>query len=119
MNGKNRIPRMIALVFALLFVAAAILQYNDPDPLIWMLFYGTAAVSSFLFYVNRLPPLLGVLLGIIYVIAALWVWPEKFEGVLIGSGDLRNIEQGREALGLIILGVVMWFLAWQSKSKNS
>ena len=49
MSGNRKIMRTVALVFALLFAAAAIVQYNDPDPLIWILFYGVAAISCLLF----------------------------------------------------------------------
>jgi len=119
MSGKRKTLRIIALIFALLFFIAAILQYNDPDPFIWMLFYGTAAVSCLLFFVNRFPAILGVLLGLIYLAAAVWVWPPTFQGVRIGSGDIENIERGREALGLIIMGAVVFFFAWQSKSRKS
>ncbi|MBT8321116.1 MAG: transmembrane 220 family protein, partial [Eudoraea sp.] len=81
MSGKRKTVRIIALIFALLFSCAAILQYNDPDPFIWILFYCTAAISCFLFFANRFPFILGILLGLIYFGGAVWVWPAKFEGV--------------------------------------
>lgn len=35
--------RILNLLFALCFVASALLQYNDPDPVQWMGIYGVAA----------------------------------------------------------------------------
>ena len=119
MNGKHRTVRIVALLFALLFTSAAIVQYNDPDPIIWILFYGIAAVCCLLFFANRFPPILGLILGILYLGGAVWVWPAKFEGLGLGSGDIENIERGREALGLIIVAGVMFFLAWQSRSNRT
>lgn len=118
MDGNKRVLRLVALLFALLFIAAAIVQYNDPDPFIWIMFYGIAAVACLLFFANRFPPALGFILAAIYLVSAIRVWPEQFEGVSIGSGDIENIERGREALGLLIMALVMLFLGWRSRSKN-
>ena len=119
MSGKRKIIRTVALVFALLFAAAAIVQYNDPDPLLWILFYSIAAISCLLFYLNRFPSILGLILGGIYLAGAIWVWPEKFEGVSIGSGAIENIEQAREALGLLIMAMVMFFFSWKVRTKKN
>ncbi|MCG8388879.1 MAG: transmembrane 220 family protein, partial [Cytophagales bacterium] len=32
--------KIIKLALALIFIAFAALQYNDPDPLLWMFIYG-------------------------------------------------------------------------------
>ncbi len=114
---NRSVARFLALVFALLFISAAILQYNDPDPFVWILFYAVAAISCLLFFLNRFYPILGLILGVIYLLAAFWVWPETYEGISIGSGDIENIERGREALGLLIVSVLMLFFAWQARSK--
>ena len=118
MSGKRKIMRTVALVFALLFAAAAIVQYNDPDPLVWILFYGIAAISCLLFYLNRFPSILGLILGGIYLAGVIRVWPEKFKGVSIGSGAIENIEQAREALGLLIMAMVMFFFSWKVRSNK-
>ncbi|MBT8223441.1 MAG: transmembrane 220 family protein [Eudoraea sp.] len=113
------VSKIIALLFALLFAWAAFLQHNDPDPSLWYSFYGVAAIACLLFLFNRFQRILGILLGVVYLAGTLWIWPDNFEGVEIGNGDLDNVERGREALGLLIAAVVMFFLAWQAKGKKS
>ena len=38
--------KILDLLLALLFGSAALVQYNDPDPLLWMLFYGGVALLA-------------------------------------------------------------------------
>ena len=95
---------------ALLFVCVA-LQYNDPDPVIWMAIYGAGAVASVLLPIKR--PV-AALAGVIGLVALVWaislihsIWG------LIELSDLTNkmsekggaVEVGREAGGLVIEGV--------------
>ena len=37
--------------------------------------------------------------------------PEKFEGFEIGVGDIKNVEEGREAFGLLIIAMVLLIFA--------
>ena len=47
--------RRAAFFFAVLFLLAALLQWNDPDPAIWMAGYGLAAALSALAAIGRYP----------------------------------------------------------------
>ncbi|MEG3657020.1 transmembrane 220 family protein [Arenibacter palladensis] len=102
-------------VFTILFVWAALVQYNDPDVFMWYIIYGIAAGASFLFFLGKLNLLIPVVLSFAYLIAAWIFWPDHFEGVSIGSGNIDNIEHARESLGLIINALVMLFYAWRVK----
>ncbi len=113
------VSKIIALLFTLLFAWAAILQYNDPDAMLWYLFYGVAAMACLLFFFKRFQSILGILLGLIYLVGTFWVWPDNFEGLEIGKGNIDNVERGREALGLLIAALIMFFLAWQAKNRKS
>ena len=42
-------------IFSLLFTSLAIVQFNDPDPLVWVLLYGLVAVFFALAALGRLP----------------------------------------------------------------
>lgn len=103
----NKFLRILAFVFAALFLYAAVVQYNDPDAIKWYAIYGTAALASLLFGFGKLRLMWAVILAIFYLGLTFYTWPEKFEGVTIGEGDIVNIERGREALGLLIAGIMM------------
>lgn len=105
--------KIFAGVFALLFLWAAYLQYNDPDTLLWYVIYGLAAMASVLFLLNRLPLIGAVALTFAYLLGSYVFWPERFEGFAIGGGDIRNIEEARESVGLLINAFVMLFYAWR------
>jgi hypothetical protein len=49
---------------AALFLFAAAVQYNDPDPLRWMAVYGLAALACVLSLARRLPRVVPVLVGL-------------------------------------------------------
>ena len=107
--------KILSLVFAALFLWAAYVQYNDPDALQWYFIYGVATLASILFYINKLNYLIALCLGGIYFVLAITTWPDSFEGVTIGQGDIVNIEKGREALGLLIVSAVMFAYAIRTK----
>lgn len=116
---KAGVLKFIALVFALLFIVSAVLQYNDPDPLLWYIIYGFAALLAVLFMLDRLPFWMAVLGFVLFFAGGVISWPETFEGVTIGGGDIKNIEEGREALGLFITALVMFTFAWSLRGKKS
>lgn len=99
--------KVFALIFACLFIWAAVLQWNDPDALVWYVVYVGAAISSVLFVYGRLtlPMALGFMFA--YIAGAVFSWPDQFQGFTIGEGDINNIERGREAFGLLITAAVM------------
>ncbi len=107
--------KVLALVFALLFAWAAFVQHNDPDALLWYGIYGLATLASILFLSGRLNFVLAIVLAIGYLVGTVMLWPDKFEGVEIGGGDIVNIERAREALGLLIVAVVMLVYALRIK----
>ena len=107
--------KILALVFTILFIYAAAVQYNDPDAFIWYIIYGIAALASVLFFLGKLNYNLAALLCVVYLIATLWNWPDQFEGVTIGEGDIDNIEKGREALGTLIIPRSITFPIPQSR----
>ncbi len=99
--------KILGIVFAVLFAWAAYVQNNDPDAMRWYAIYGMAALASLLFALNQLKLMWAVFLFIFYLGFAIYSWPQKFEGVTIGEGDIVNIERGREALGLLVAALMM------------
>ncbi len=117
----NTFFKVFAILFGLLFLVSAGLQYNDPDPLVWIIIWGLAAIISIAFAFNRVFFTVPLAAGIFSLIGFFYTYPEKFEGFEIGAGDIKNIEEGREAFGLLIIAIVMLLLAlrgWMVKKSK-
>lgn len=118
---RHVVFRVVNAVFALLFLIAAVLQYNDPDPMGWMAIYVGAAASCLIALIRPkqlAPPL--VVLGIAVVWAAI-LMPEA-----LAIGEIARIAESmkatqpgieimREVLGLCIVAVWMAVLAWRAR----
>ncbi len=104
------------LMAALLFVSVA-LQYNDPDPIRWMVIYGAGGIISVLLPAKKPLAALAVLVGVIAAAWALYL-VHRVWGV-IALSDLTSkmsekggaVEEGREAGGLAIEAVWLLFAA--------
>ena len=99
----------IAIAFAILFALFAGLQYNDPDPEVWVPIYGLAALASIMALLRVGRPWFYWLMAGLYVVAAVYQWPPHFEGFLLDEMGMKtiNIELAREAGGLAICGLAM------------
>lgn len=120
---------MFNFIFCTLFIVAAALQYNDPDPYLWVpLYLYTAflcALAARQKYYRRL-----YLAGIIgYSFYAVYLLFSK-EGVLdwLGNHEAENIaqsmkasqpwiENAREFFGLLIMIIVLLINFFYSKKK--
>lgn len=102
---------------AALFLFAAAVQYNDPDPLRWMAIYGLAALACVLSLWRRLPRLVPVVVGLGTVAWAGTLAPGVVGRVSVGElfqsyGMLsETVEEAREMGGLLIVAVWMGLLA--------
>jgi len=94
---------VLCTVFALIFIAFAALQWNDPDRWIWIAVYGATAALSLLGLVGRF--------NVLAVPAAV--------GALVWAGMIRpeslghwiDDEVAREMFGLLICGAWLTVLA--------
>lgn len=107
----STIFKIFAIAFGILFLVSAALQYNDPDPLVWMIIWSFAGIISIAFALNRIFFTVPLVAGILALVGFFYTYPEKFEGFEIGAGDIKNIEEAREAFGLLIIAIVMLVLA--------
>lgn len=100
--------KVLSLVFTLLFLSFAAVQYNDPDVLVWAYAYLLPAYISFSAFRNQFNKGLiwAVLIGA--VLGAVTFFPYgHFEGVALKDGmKTMNIEYARESLGLAIIAAV-------------
>ena len=111
--------KVFNLIFCLLFVFSAALQYNDPDPYLWIPIYMYGAVLCWLAFRNKYYPkayLIGIFIYLGYAIYlffakdGVWDWITKHNAEDIAStmkAEKPWIEETREFFGLIILIVVL------------
>ena len=111
--------RIFNIVFIVIFVLFAALQYNDPDPYIWMPIYLYGAVMCFYAAKGRYFPRLlyaGIVFYSLYATYLFCVndgvmdWFQRHHGENIASEMKATqpwIEQTREFFGLLILIVAL------------
>ena len=93
--------RLFAIIMALVFLVFAGLQYNDPDPYIWIPIYLYLVLVSVLVMNRKANRMLLFISALAFLIGAIYLWPAHWEGVALKNGmKTVNIEEGRESLGL-------------------
>jgi hypothetical protein len=109
---------MISGLMCLLFAAAVLLQYNDPDPLVWVLMYGAAFALSAMAMARGTAPFVAVV--IVGVIALAWgiLLTVRVPGVaayghMFDAWEMHSAvtEEARESVGLFIVAGWMGLLA--------
>jgi hypothetical protein len=111
--------KVFNILFTIIFVFFAALQYNDPDPYIWMPIYLYAAGLCWLAFRGKYYPkayLIGMAIYAIYAVYLVftpdgvidWVEKHNAEGITkTMHAEKPWIEDAREFLGLMILIVVL------------
>ena len=111
--------RIFNFIFFLLFVFSAALQYNDPDPYIWMPIYLYGAVLCFLAFRGKFYPrayLIGVAVYLVYAAYLVftkdgvldWINQHNAESLVqTMKAEKPWIEDTREFGGLMILVAVL------------
>jgi hypothetical protein len=111
--------KLFNIFFCIVFILFAAVQYNDPDPYVWMPIYLYAAVLCWLAFRNKYFPrayLLGIAVYAVYAIYkffdqnGVWDWITKHHEANIAStmkAEQPWIEETREFFGLVILIVVL------------
>jgi hypothetical protein len=102
-----------AIVFGLLFLLGAVVQYNDPDPLLWVAIYLAASLASFGRAMGRLPRAVPAVVGLMALGWAATLAPQvlgrgEFTS-MFGAWEMANtdIEMSREFWGLIMIAAWM------------
>lgn len=112
--------KIFNLVFFILFIFFAALQYNDPDPYLWIPIYIYAASLCFLAFRNKWFPkanLVGITIYTLYAVYLFFTkdgvmdWAQKHEAeslVQTMKAEKPWIEDTREFGGLLILIAVLF-----------
>jgi Transmembrane family 220, helix len=117
--------KVLSIILGLMFLAFSFVQINDPDPLVWILIYGSMAVvcfmAAFRYYVRPLM-IVQAIAYLVYAatdIPSITTWlksPDKAM-LLDDFAKMHNvyIEESREFLGLVICLLVL-VLYWIKSS---
>ena len=113
-NSSNN--KTMHFSIATVFISFALMQYNDPDPLRWILMYGLVAVVCIYAGLERKISQSIIKFGLV----ACGVWcmallPEFYAWIHMGmptiTGSMKaeepHIEYTREFLGLVLCGLVL------------
>jgi hypothetical protein len=121
----KRPPLRYLIIAFLLFVFAGV-QWNDPDPTLWIILYGVTGVFFVMAYKNRYyrPAVLGW--AMVSLLWALTLLPEFYHWVQMGAPSIVDkmkaedpwIELTREFLGLVINLLACLYLVRQMRSKT-
>ena len=123
--------KVFNIIFIVLFIFFAALQYNDPDPYVWMPIYLYAAFLCYRAIHKKYNPVLYYVGLMIYVGYAAYLFFDKV-GVLYWAKEQHAenlvqtmkatkpwIEETREFLGLlIVIFVLLINMLWLRKKKN-
>ena len=100
-----------------MFLLAVVVQFNDPDPIPWMLVYGGAVAACAMATTVQSQKWLRTVAGVIGAVALVWalfllprVLGQVEPGSLFRETGMATleIEEAREALGLLL--VAFWML---------
>ena len=121
--------KIFNLFFCFVFILFAALQYNDPDPYLWMPIYLYTAIFCWLAFRNKFYTT-AYLIGIfVYAVYALYKvfdanglidWATKHDAENIAEtmkAEKPWIEESREFFGLVILIVVLLINYFYAKHK--
>src|SRR5262245_43848317 len=111
--------KIFNVFFAFVFLLFAALQYNDPDPYIWIPIYLYASILCWLAFRNKFYPRAYLIGMLVYVVYALYLFFDK-NGVLSWATEHHAeglvqtmkaekpwIEETREFGGLVITFIVL------------
>jgi len=108
-----------------MFIASGALQYNDPDPLPWILVYCAAAAACLIGRPRLLSLGIASLVGAVSLLWAVVLLPRTIPGFRFGDlflamkAETPAIEWGREVLGLLIVAAWMTVLLLQRRKTQA
>lgn len=123
--------KVFNLIFCLLFVISAALQYNDPDPYIWIPIYMYGAVLCWLAFRNKFYPkayFIGIIVYVVYAIGLFfwkngvldWMTKHNAEDIAATmKAEKPWIEETREFFGLLFLIVALMINYFYGRKRNT
>jgi hypothetical protein len=123
LSSDNRVSVLLHGLGALLFALSALLQYNDPDPVVWIAIYAAAAAACLATWRDPtriwFPGAVGIAAMLWAVSLLIRTLRESRLGNPFGSmmkGD-DPVELTREILGLLIIATWMTLLVVRGRAR--
>lgn len=123
------IKRLPHLLLSLMFLAFALVQINDPDPLLWILIYLAMTVICALAAVNKFYTKIMIALVVGYLVYMSILFPGAMDWYRspdrsllfddIAKMQYPYIEESREFLGLFICEVVLLVYLLIARSRGN
>lgn len=113
--------KIFNIVSAILFLLFVYVQFNDPDPILWILIYGSMAVVCIMAVLNKYYKMVYIILLVLFVgisatyIPSVLVWLQQDDRTAlfdeVAKMEHLYIEETREFLGLMIcVGVLIFYV---------
>ncbi|MCB1121182.1 MAG: hypothetical protein KJT03_06520 [Verrucomicrobiae bacterium] len=118
--------KILNWILCFLFLLSAGLQYNDPDPIQWMLMWAGAGVACLLFGIKKLPKWVPMAEAVIAICWAGYILPKIISHMVdihwnevFMQAKMSNltVEYVREFGGLLIILIWMIVLILQTRKK--
>ncbi len=109
MKPSTNVFKWLNRLMVVVFLASAVVQYNDPDPLVWILIYGLAAAASLAAVNWNRAWLLSSIVGAVTLAWSVALLPHFFGKVgfsgIFESMTMKSaeVEYAREFGGLMIV----------------
>lgn len=113
--------RIADIVLLLMFTASVIVQFNDPDPFVWMAMWGAAALATGLALAGRSRWWIPAAVGVIALVWAATIAPRVVGQVpfkdMFGAFEMKStgIEESREMYGLLMIAGWMLVLTIRAR----
>jgi len=117
--------RFVLIILGIIYILFAIVQYNDPDAVLWILIYLIPASVSLYLLKWQINPKLLLALFLIYMIGAIYLFPPSVNEWITVEEKAKSlgmmmpgIEEGREATGLFLCSLTfLGFFYFQRKKR--
>ncbi len=120
--------KIVKIFFAVLFLLFVVVQFNDPDPLLWILVYGSMVGISVASIYHKYPTGLMIIMAAGFLVMTIiyfdgfLTWFHSDDRSLLFD-DLAKmmfpyIEEAREFLGLLICLAVLIFYFYLGKRQS-
>jgi Transmembrane family 220, helix len=111
--------KILNFLLAIMFLAFAYLQFNDPDPIIWISIYGVMAAFAVMAIFGIYPKKIHIAVLVIYALYSIYYFPGVMEwlhqedkATIFNEMEKEKhlfIEESREFFGLLICVIVLLF----------